>query len=149
VSGAPFSEDELAAWHGMLTLYSRILRDSDRGLLERHGISMREFDVLITLFNAPDGRLRMTELAQRVMLSPSGLTRLVERLEREYLVERQNDARDARSFRAVLTDQGLLRLDAARTTHSAVIRAHFTGCLSQQELRGLGAIWKKVLRNDE
>jgi len=144
-SGAPFSDDELAAWHGMLTLYSCIMRDSDQGLLASHGISMREFDVLITLFNAPDRRLRMSELAQRVMLSPSGLTRLVERLERRHLVERQHDIRDARSFRAVLTDQGLQRLDEARTTHNAVIRGHFTDRLSDQELRELGAIWRKVL----
>jgi DNA-binding MarR family transcriptional regulator len=144
----PFSHDELSAWHGMLTLYSRIMRDSDRGLLASHGISMREFDVLITLFNAPNRRLRMTELAQRVMLSPSGLTRLVERLEREQLVERQNDIEDGRSFRAVLTNQGLERLDEARSTHNAVIRGHFTGRLSREELRELGGIWKKVLGND-
>jgi DNA-binding MarR family transcriptional regulator len=133
----------------MLTLYSRIMRDSDRGLLAAHGISVREFDVLITLFNAPDGQLRMTELARRVMLSPSGLTRLVERLERAHLVERQNDPMDARSFRAVLTGQGLQRLDEARITHYAVIRGHFTDHLSEQELRGLGEIWRKVLRNGD
>jgi DNA-binding MarR family transcriptional regulator len=148
-SGAPFSDDELAAWHGMLTLYSRIMRDSDRGLLASHGISVREFDVLITLFNAPDRRLRMTELAQRVMLSPSGLTRLVERLERAHLVERQNDINDARSFRAVLTNRGLRRLDEARTTHNAIIRGHFTDRLNGKELRELGTIWTKVLRNED
>jgi DNA-binding MarR family transcriptional regulator len=146
-SGASFSDDELAAWHGMLTLYSRIMRDSDRGLLATHGISMREFDVLITLFNAPDRRLRMSELAQRVLLSPSGLTRLVERLERSHLVERHNDIRDARSFQAVLTSQGLRRLDEARTTHNAIIRGQFTDRLDAHDLRELGAIWKKVLAN--
>jgi len=142
-----FSDQELAAWHGMLTVYSRIMRDSDRGLLESHGISTREFDVLITLFNAPDRRLRMTELAQQVMLSPSGLTRLVERLERARLVERRNDPSDARSFSAVLTDQGLQRLGEARATHNAVIRAHLTDRLTEQELRQLGGIWRKVLRD--
>ena len=147
-SGAPCNDDELAAWHGMLILYSRIMRDSDRGLLVSQGLSVREFDVLITLFNAPDRRLRMTELAQRVMLSPSGLTRLVERLERAHLVERQHDTMDARSFRAVLTDQGLQRLDEARTTHNAVIRGHFTDRLSVEELRELGAIWGKVLSDE-
>ena len=147
-SGAPFSDDELAAWQGMLTLYSRIMRDLDGGLLASHGISVHGFDVLITLFNAPDRRLRMTELAQRVMLSPSGLTRLVERLEQAHLVERQNDTRDARSFRAVLTDQGSQRLDEARTTHNAVIRSHFTDRLRLEELRELGAIWGKVLPDE-
>jgi DNA-binding MarR family transcriptional regulator len=144
-SGAPFSDDELAAWQGLLTLYSRIMRDLDRGLLASHGISVREFDVLITLFNAPDRRLRMTELAQGVMLSPSGLTRLVERLERGKLVERQGDTADARSFRAVLTEDGLRRLDEARTTHNTVIRGHLTDRLSEEELRRLGAIWSNLL----
>lgn len=147
-SGAPFSGDELAAWHGLLTLYSRIMRDLDRDLLAFHGISVREFDVLIILFNAPDRCLRMTELAQRVMLSPSGLTRLVERLERAHLIERRNDPADARSFRAVLTEWGLQRLDEARTTHNAIIRTHFTDRLSAGDLRELGAMWRKVLPDE-
>lgn len=148
-SGAAFTDQELAAWHGVLTLHSRIMRESDRELLASHRISLREFDVLITLFNAPDRRLRMTELAQQVMLSPSGLTRLVDRLERAKLVERHNDSRDARSFRTVLTDAGLQRLDEARTTHNAIIRGHFTDRLSKAQLRELGAIWRKLLSNDE
>ena len=144
-SGAPFSDEELAAWHGLLTLYSRVMRDLDRDLLASHRISVREFDVLITLANAPDYRLRMSDLAQRVMLTPSGLTRLVERLERTRLVERQTDPADLRSFRAVLTDLGAQRLDEARATHNAVIRTRFTDRLSVEELRELGALWGKVL----
>jgi DNA-binding MarR family transcriptional regulator len=147
-SGSPFSDDELAAWHGMLTVYSRIMRDLDRDLLLYHQLSVREFDVLITLANAPDHRLRLSDLAQRVMLTPSGLTRLVERLERAHLVERQADASDARSFRAALTDLGAQRLDEARTTHNAVIRIRFTDRLSVEELRELGAIWGKVLPDE-
>lgn len=148
-SGAPFSDDELAAWHGMLTLYSRIMRDLDPELLASHQISVREFDVLITLFNAPEYRLRMSDLAQRVMLTPSGLTRLVERLERARLVKRRHDTADARSFRAMLTDAGLQRLDEARVTHNAVIRRHLTDRLSVAELRELGAIWGKVLPDED
>ena len=148
-SGAAFSDDELAAWHGMLTLYSRVMRNLDRDLLASHQISVREFDVLITLANAPHRHLRMSDLAQRVMLTPSGLTRLVERLERVRLVERQTDPGDARSFRAVLTDPGARRLDEARTTHNAVIRAHLTNRLSVEELRELAAIWAKVLPDED
>jgi len=144
-SGGPFSDDELAAWHGMLTVYTRVMRDLDRNLLASHQISVREFDVLITLFNAADFRLRMSDLAQRVMLSPSGLTRLVERLERSHLVERQTDPADARSFRAVLSELGAQRLEEARSTHNAVIRAHLTDRLNEVELRQLGATWAKVL----
>ena len=144
-SGVPFSDEELAAWHGMLTLYSRVMRDLDQDLLASHRISVREFDVLITLANAPDCGLRMSDLAQRVMLTPSGLTRLVERLERARLVERQTDPADLRGFRAVLTDLGAQRLDEARATHNAVIRTRFTDRLSVEELRDLGVLWGKVL----
>lgn len=144
----PFSDDELAAWHGMLTLYSRIMRDLDRGLIESHGISVREFDVLITLFNAPDYRLRMSDLADRIMLTPSGLSRLVDRLERERLVKRQVDKVDARSVHTVLTDAGLARLDEARATHNSVIRSHYTDRLSQAELHDVGSLWQRVLSHD-
>jgi DNA-binding MarR family transcriptional regulator len=124
---------------------SRLRAGGSLGICDLRQLSVREFDVLITLFNAPDHRLRMTELAQRMMLSPSGLTRLVEQLERERLVERQKDSTDTRRFRAVLTRQGLQRLDAARTTHNVVIRRHFTDRLSSEELRELGVLWEKVL----
>jgi DNA-binding MarR family transcriptional regulator len=120
------------------------MRDLDGSLLASHHISVREFDVLITLFNAPDRRLRMTELAQRVMLSPSGLTRLAERLERAGLVAREADRSDARSFHTVLTDPGAQRLDEARTTHNAVIRAHFTDHFTPEELRSIGAYWQRA-----
>lgn len=144
---APLTEDELAAWHGMLRVHSLVVRRLDRELTWHHRLPVRDFDVLITLFNAPGRRLRMSELAERVMLTPSGLTRLVERLERERLVERQNDPADARSFHAVLTDVGLQRLDEARTTHDRVIRECFTDHSSVEELRVLSMIWEKILEN--
>ena len=91
----------------------------------------------------------MSELAERVMLSPSGLTRLVDRLERTHLVERQTDPGDARGFRAVLTDLGARRLDQARAAHNAVIRIRFTDRLGVEELREPAAIWKKVLPDED
>jgi DNA-binding MarR family transcriptional regulator len=130
----------------MLTLYSRIMRDLDRDLIAAHGISVREFDVLITLVNAPDRRLRMSDLAEGVMLSPSGLTRLIERLERARLVQRRGDENDARSVQVALTDAGEERLNEARTTHNAVIRAHFTDRVSPDELQTIGTLWQRVLR---
>jgi DNA-binding MarR family transcriptional regulator len=142
---APLTEEQLGAWHGMLRLHSMVLRRLDQELTWQHRLPVRAFDVLITLFNAPDRRRRMSELAERVMLTPSGLTRLVERLEREHLVERQSDPADARSFHAVLTDLGLQRLNAARTTHDRVIRECFTDQLSTEDLRTLAMIWEKIL----
>lgn len=84
-------------------------------------MSVNEFDVLITLNNAADARLRMTELANAVMLSSGGLTRLVGRLEDRGLVRREPDSADARSFHAVLTSAGRARYEKARRTHDAVI----------------------------
>lgn len=68
---------ELAAWQGLLRTHARVIRALDERLVRSHGLSVSEFDVLITLANAPDQQLRMTELAGAVMLSPSGLTRLI------------------------------------------------------------------------
>ena len=111
-----------------------------------HGISIREFDVLITLFNAPDDRLRMAELADRVVLTPSGLTHLVGRLERQGLVSRVVDPADRRSFFAALTDDGRRRLRESRPTHNEVIRSLLTRRLSAEQLAELGELWDAVDR---
>jgi DNA-binding MarR family transcriptional regulator len=138
------TDAEYEAWHGCLAFTNAAMREIDTELAVRHGISIKEFDVLITLFNAPAGRLRMSEVAERVVLTPSGVTHLVTRLEREGLVERHIADDDRRSFFAVLTDAGRRRLRAARPTHNAVIRARLTGRLSPEQLGALGRIWAQV-----
>lgn len=143
--GRPFSNQESAVWRGLLHIHSRVVRELDVELARQHRLPAREFDVLMTLFRAADQRLRMSELAERVLLSPSGLTRMIERLERERWVQRQSDPLDARSYHAVLTDLGTQRLAEARATHDAIIRALFLDRLSPQELQELGAICDKVL----
>jgi DNA-binding MarR family transcriptional regulator len=141
--GAPLTDEELAAWHGMLRLQAHVLRAVDGALGAVHRLSVSEFDVLITLTNAPDGRLRITDLAQQVMLSRSGLSRLVDRLQQDGLVIRTPDPDDARGARAAITDAGQVKLDEARTTHNAVIREQFLHRLSPEEQRRLGDIWQK------
>ena len=101
--------------------------------------------MLITLFNAPDGRLRMAELADRVVLSPSGVSHLVTRLERDGLVQRIVDEHDRRSYFAALTPAGHQRLRDACPTHNEVIRQHLTRRLTQNQLKTLGALWEKIL----
>jgi DNA-binding MarR family transcriptional regulator len=133
----------------MLQTHALVVRELDRQLSLHHALPVREFDTLITLFNGPGQRLRMSELASRVMLSPSGLTRLVERLERGGLVRRETDASDARSFYAVLTPAGLQRLDEARVTHNAVIRELFARHFNDEELARLGTLWRKVIGNGD
>jgi DNA-binding MarR family transcriptional regulator len=125
------------AWHRLLRLSRRVLREIDARLDAEHRIGVNEFDVLITLDNAPDRRLRMTNLAEAVMFSSGGLTRLAGRLESRGLVERIPDPDDARSFYAALTGEGSQRLSEARVTHDAVIEALLSAKLTGNELRSL------------
>src|SRR5476651_2365173 len=89
-----------------MMLHHTVLQELDAELRRHHDLPVTEFEVLITLFNAPDRRLRMSELAQQVLLSPAGTTHLVTRLERDRLVRREVDPADGRKWFAVLTDQG-------------------------------------------
>lgn len=139
------TETEIGAWHGMLAVHAAVIRELDRRLRADQGLAVSEFDVLITLVNAEDQRLRMTQLAASVMLSPAGMTHLVTRLERDGLVQRQVDAADRRSFFVGLTAAGRRRLDAARSTHDEVIRRRFTAKLSTDQLGGLAETWPAVL----
>src|SRR5215471_19201340 len=139
------SDAEFRGWHGSLLFTSLTTRALDEALTAAHGISVKEFDVLITLFNAPDVGLRMAELADRVVLSASGVTHLVTRLERDGLVRRSVDDNDRRSFFAALTPAGQQRLRDARPTHNEVIRERLTRRLTPTQLNTLGSLWEKIL----
>ncbi|MBA3620182.1 MAG: MarR family transcriptional regulator, partial [Acidothermales bacterium] len=131
------SKDELEVWQAFLRAHALVTRRLEADLLAEHGLPLATYDVLVQLVSAPQRRLRMTELADRVMLSRSGLTRLVDRLEREGLVERTACRSDARGFFAVLTDEGYSRLRAASPTHLRGVRQHAVGWLSPTERRQL------------
>ena len=143
--GEYLTDPEFRAWHGCLQFTHTVMRELDAALVAAHGISLKEFDVLITLFNATGGRLRMTELAERVVLTPSGVTHLVTRLERDGLVSRVVDEEDRRSFFAVLTDNGDRRLRESRPTHNQVVRSHLTQRLTAPQLAKLGDLWDVIL----
>lgn len=138
--------DEYGAWNALLALTQSTLRELDRALRRERGISVSEFDVLITLYNAPDRRLGMTALAQQVMLSPSGLTHLVTRMERDGLLAREVDADDRRKFYAVLSDRGDEKLAAARRTHNATLRRVLLPHLTAQDRRTLVSLADRVRR---
>jgi DNA-binding MarR family transcriptional regulator len=143
-STAPFDAVEHAAWHGLLRTHALVLRALDERLARQHGLAVSEFDVLITLANAADRELRMTELAGAVLLSPSGLTRLIARLERQGLVRRHPADDDGRSYRAALTDAGAAKLAQARPTHNAVIRDLFLDRLRDRDRSALARAWRAV-----
>lgn len=138
------TDAEFRAWHGCVSFTNQTLAALDQALRARHGISVTEFDVLITLFNAPDGRLRMTELTRHVLVTASGLTQLVTRLDSKGLVSRTVDPQDRRSFFATLTMAGHARLREARPTHNDIIRERLTRRLTADQLLDLGSLWEAI-----
>ena len=135
---------ELAAWRGMLRSHAALVRDLDAELRARHELSLHEYEVLLTLADAPVGRMRMSELAAAVVLSQSGLTRLVDRLVRDGSVVRVRCEGDRRGFNAELTDTGRRRYREARMTHLAGVRTRFLDRFDGAELVVLGGFWERV-----
>ena len=135
---------ELGAWRGLLRVHSRMTKALDAELIAEHGISLSSYEVLLFLAGAPDGQLRMSELADGVLLSRSGLTRLVDRMERDGLLRRERCEDDARGFNALITAEGRDLFQSARRTHLDGVRELFLSRLSADELRTLARLWEKV-----
>jgi DNA-binding MarR family transcriptional regulator len=136
---------ELAAWRGFLRVHSALAKRLDSQLELAHDLPLTSYEVLITLQAAPDRRLRMAELADRVILSRSGMTRLVDRLARDGLIERDTCASDARGCFAVLTDAGHELLARARPTHLDGVREAFLQHLTPADLEHLAGLWERML----
>jgi DNA-binding MarR family transcriptional regulator len=137
-SAAVVAEDPgIDAWRTFLHAHARVTRRLDEELQAAHGLSLAEYDALLQIAHAPGRRVRMNVLAERVVLSRSGITRLVDRLEAAGSVERHACTTDARGQEAMLTADGLARLRAAATTHLAGVRHYFLDRLDAAELAGL------------
>ena len=121
------------------------MRRLEADLVVEQGLPLASYDVLVQLTQAPQRRLRMTELAERVLLSRSGLTRLVDRLERSGLVEREACPSDARGMFAVLTEAGYLRLRAATPTHLRGVSDYAMSRLDDEDLAALDRVLRKLL----
>src|SRR5580704_2607883 len=135
---------ELRAWRSFLRAHACLAKRLDAELEQAHGLPMTSYEVLYHLEEATGGRMRMCELAEQAQLSRSGLTRLVDRLEREGLLERCSCEHDARGSYACLTSAGRERLEAARGTHLAVVREHFFSRFSESELSALADMWERI-----
>ena len=136
---------EVSAWRGLLRVHASLSKALDTELEAEHGLPLSSYEVLMYLADAEEQRMRMCDLASSVILSRSGLTRLVDRLERDGLITRESCASDARGAFAKLTPAGHERLQAARTTHLAGVRALFLEHFTPQELAQLAAFWERVL----
>jgi DNA-binding MarR family transcriptional regulator len=142
------NDDEVRAWGGYLRTHARIVRELDEELRAAHGMPLGTFDVLINLALVPEEMLRMHQLADAIVLSRSGLTRLVDRLVREGLVERRRCGEDARGAWAVLTPAGKRALAQAAPTHFDGVRRRFLSALDGADQARLGDLWDKLKAED-
>jgi DNA-binding MarR family transcriptional regulator len=138
------SDGELRAWRGLLRAHACLARRLDAELEHAHGLPLTSYEVLQRLGDASGGRMRMCDLAESAQLSRSGLTRLVDRLQREELLERCSCEDDARGSFACLTGTGRERLMEARGTHLAVMREQFFSHFSEGELGWLADTWDRI-----
>jgi DNA-binding MarR family transcriptional regulator len=148
ISSGSLSAAELAAWRGMLETHSVMISRLDAELERDHGLPLTSYEVLMYLGDSEHGKLRMGELADKLLLSRSGITRLVDRLQREGLVARERCEDDGRGYYAVLTDDGRAKLAAARPAHLDGVRRHFLSRLRPDDLAGLAVVWKRLLESD-
>jgi len=128
------SDPRLDVWRTFLQAHARLFRRLDDELREEHGLSLPEYEALVHIGRAPGRRVRMSQLAQQVLLSKSGVTRLIDRLVADGFVERSACSSDARGQEAVLTGAGLARVRAAADTHLRGIDRYFVSALTAGEL---------------
>src|SRR6478752_10274671 len=151
----PLAADDprLAPWRAFLVAHARISRRLDEELRTEHDLSLAEYDALLTIARSPGRRIRMGLLADEVILSKSGVTRLIDRLVTDGLVERGACLSDARGAEAVLTRSGLERLRTASRTHLRGIADHFLDVLDEPTLatieRSMRAVSKRVGPSDD
>ena len=138
-------DSRLTAWRSFLTAHAMLIDQIEHELVEASVLPLSWYDVLLALYEAPDHRLRMHELASAIVLSRSGLTRLVDRLEAEGLLFRERSGTDRRGAYAVLTDAGLVALRQTWPVYAQGIVEHFARYLSDEEVRTITEVFKRVL----
>lgn len=127
----------IAAFSRLLRAHSTLSRELSARLITEHGLTINDYEALLHLSRAEDGSLRRVDLAERLTLTPSGVTRLLDGLERDGWVRKGNCDSDARVTYAVLTDEGRERLELAGRTHVTQIREIFVERFSEEELETL------------
>jgi DNA-binding MarR family transcriptional regulator len=138
-------ELQFRAWRAFLYAYSLVVPTLDRELIRAHDLSFNQFEVLVWLRRAGEDGLRMSDLASRVVLSPSGVTRAVDQLERKGLVERCVFEGDKRGQLATITGEGRTLLRKATKAHLQGLRQHFLNHLERAQLQHLATAMEAVL----
>lgn len=140
----PQSTLALTAWVRLLRAHAAIARTFNAQLQAEHGMTINDFEALLLLSRAPDMRLKRVELAERLQLTPSGVTRMLDGLQAAGWVEKGECASDARVSYAVLTDGGLEKLDCAAQAHTAAVTSLFTERFDDVELEALGMLLRRL-----
>jgi DNA-binding MarR family transcriptional regulator len=135
---------ELEAWVNFLRAHAAVTRQFNAELLATHGLTINDYDVLAQLARAPEQSLKRVDLSEKVLLTPSGITRLLKGLETAGYVSNRPCAEDARVTYAVLTPEGQAKLDEARKTHVASVRALFSERFERDELETLATLLERL-----
>ena len=138
-----FTKLERGAWGGLLALYSRLMIAIEEDLQTRCNISHVEFEILLRLTYADNNRLRIQELAERSLLSRSGTSRLVERLEKAGLLERAKAKEDKRGAYAILTPEGAEKFRVAHKDHIGLVKDIYLNQYSKEELKTLAGLLQR------
>jgi DNA-binding MarR family transcriptional regulator len=134
----------LEAWVGLLRAHASTTRDLSAQLQDDHGLTINDYEALLRLVRAEDQRMRRVDLAGELLLTASGVTRLLDGLERSGYVEKGTCASDARVTYAVLTPAGRAKLREASASHIAQVRALFEEHLADDELRTLADLLSRL-----
>lgn len=138
-------EKQLGVWRGFITAHATLIEQIDQELSRAQCVPLHWYDVLVELHEAPDHRLRMNELARRVVLSRSTLTHLADRLEQGGLLKRERVGNDRRGAYAVLTEQGSDALRKAWPVYAQGISQHFVQYVSDQEIEAMSIVFQRLL----
>jgi DNA-binding MarR family transcriptional regulator len=138
-------EDKLAAWRSFLEAHAKIIRVLEREMQAEQELPLSWYDILAHLDSAANGRLRMQELADSVLLSRSGLTRMVDRMAKSNLVSRAPCPNDRRGTYAVITSEGRTTLKQAMPGHLRGVEHHFLNRLNDADIQALDRTLAKVL----
>lgn len=137
-------DPRLATWRGLLTAHARLVDRLDEELRAEAAMSLADYSALLQLAEAPDHRLRMSQLAEGVFLTRSGVTRLIDRLSAAGFVTRSQCLSDGRGAEAVLSDEGLVALRVASRTHLRGIKTYFLDRVGDDDLVMLGKVMADV-----
>jgi len=140
---------QFRAWRSIMEIHGAILPKLDGELRKNSGIDVNTYDVLVHVFEAGKEGIRMADLSTAVLISKSGITSLVDRLEGSGLVQRNADPDDRRATRITLTTSGEVTFRAAATVHLAGIEEHFASLISVKEAQYIAEVLERVRRDGE